>query len=56
MGEALADFLAFPDVHKKTVHEKEKSFVCSHCPKKFGYSRLLRDHMKKSHAEEMLES
>lgn len=49
-------FSSISDVHVKTVHDKDKSHLCTHCPKKFGYSRLLRDHIKKAHAEELSES
>lgn len=36
-------------MHVRTVHQKERGYSCQLCPKKFGYSRLLRAHMKKFH-------
>lgn len=41
------------DVHIRTVHDKDKSFFCGHCPKKFGYARLLRDHVGRNHVEKI---
>jgi len=40
------------DVHIKAVHDKEKSHCCTYpnCTKRFGYSRLLREHMRKCHS------
>lgn len=39
--------------HIKNVHQAIKNFVCPAvgCDKKFGYSRLLRDHIQKNHSE-----
>lgn len=39
------------DVHIKCCHNKDKSYLCNLCPKKFGYSRLLRDHVRRVHGE-----
>lgn len=45
------------DTHIKNVHEEIKNYVCDFagCQKKFGYARLLRDHMSKHHVKEYAE-
>lgn len=46
------------DVHIKNVHHHTKEYFCDFegCKSKFGYARLLKDHIKKHHITEKIDS
>lgn len=40
-------------VHVARVHRREKPFVCDACGQRYGYKHLLRQHMRRTHEQEL---